>query len=72
MKYLFCYFVGNKPEEERVHLAVSADGYNFDALNNNEAVIEQKLGKKCCRDPFIFRDENNRFHLVSLAINLRR
>ena len=21
-KYLFCYFTGNKPEEERVHFAV--------------------------------------------------
>lgn len=65
MKYLFCYFVGNKPEEERVHLAVSTDGYNFEALNNNETVIEQKLGKKCCRDPFIFRDENNVFHIIA-------
>ncbi len=65
MKYLFCYFVGNKPEEERVHLAVSADGYNFEALNNNEAVIVQKLGKKCCRDPFIFRDEENIFHIIA-------
>lgn len=65
MKYLFCYFVGNKPEEERVHFAVSADGYNFEALNGNEAVIKQKLGKKCCRDPFIFRDEENIFHIIA-------
>lgn len=65
MKYLFCYFVGNKPEEERVHFAVSIDGYNFEALNNNEPVIKQTLGKKCCRDPFIFRDENNIFHIIA-------
>ncbi len=65
MKYLFCYFVGNKPEEERVHFAVSADGYSFEALKGNEAVIEQKLGKKCCRDPFIFRDEENIFHIIA-------
>ena len=45
MKYLFCYFVGNKPEEERVHFAVSVDGYNFEALNGNEAVIKQNLGR---------------------------
>ncbi len=65
MKYLFCYFIGNKPEEERVHFAVSVDGYNFEALNNNEAVIVQTLGKKCCRDPFIFRDEENIFHIIA-------
>ena len=48
-KYLFCYFTGNAPEEERVHFALSEDGYNFKYLNKNEAVITQKLGKKCCR-----------------------
>lgn len=64
-KYLFCYFTGNAPEEERVHFAVSDDGYNFKALNKNKAVIEQKLGKKCCRDPFIFRDENGVFHIIA-------
>ena len=38
-KYLFAYFVGNEPEQERIHFAVSEDGYNFEALNNNEPVI---------------------------------
>ena len=63
--YLFCYFTGNLPEEESVHFAVSRDGYNFTALNSNEAVIKQTLGKKSCRDPFIFRDENNIFHIIA-------
>ncbi|MBO5420465.1 MAG: glycoside hydrolase family 43 protein [Clostridia bacterium] len=65
MKYLFCYFVGNMPEEESVHFAVSSDGYNFEPLNKNEPIIKQKLGKKCCRDPFIFRDEDNIFHIIA-------
>lgn len=52
-KHLFCYFVGNLPEDGRVHFAVSDDGYNFTALNGNEPVIIQTKGKKCCRDPFI-------------------
>ena len=64
-KYLFCYFTGNLPEEERVHLAVSEDGYNFTALNDNKPIIIQTKGKKCCRDPFIFRDENNLFHIIA-------
>lgn len=64
-KYLFCYFVGNRPEEERVHFAVSDDGYNFTALNDNEPVIIQTKGRKCCRDPYIFRDEDNKFHIIA-------
>ena len=31
--YLFCYFVGNEVDEQTIHLAVSTDGYNFEALN---------------------------------------
>lgn len=64
-KYLFCYFTGNEPENESVHFAVSNDGYHFNALNNNEKVLTQLLGKKCCRDPFIFRDEDNMFHIIA-------
>ena len=64
-KYLFCYFIGNAPEEERVHFALSDDGYNFNALNGNKSIIKQNLGKKCCRDPFIFRDEKGVFHIIA-------
>ena len=63
-KYLFCYFTGNAPEEERICFAVSTDGYNFEALNGNKPVIVQEKGKKCCRDPFIFRDEEGKFHII--------
>lgn len=30
--YLFCYFTGNEPEQERIHFAVSKDGYHFTPL----------------------------------------
>ncbi len=63
--YLFCYFTGNKPEEERVHFALSRDGYSFKALNGNKEIFVQTLGKKCCRDPFIFRDEKGKFHIIA-------
>ncbi len=53
--YLFCYFVGNEPEQQTIHLAVSSDGYNFKALNGNEAVIDQTKGTGCVRDPYIFK-----------------
>lgn len=64
-KYLFCYFTGNEPENESVHFAVSDDGYHFYALNGNKKIINQTLGKKCCRDPFIFRDEDGIFHIIA-------
>lgn len=63
-KYLFCYFVGNKPQEERIHFAVSDDGYNFKALNNNEPVIIQTKGKKCVRDPYIFKGRDDFYYIV--------
>ncbi len=60
--YLFCYFVGNEVDEQSIHFAVSTDGYNFKALNGNEAVIEQTKGTGCVRDPYILKgaDENGR------------
>lgn len=64
-KYLFCYFTGNKPEEESVHFAVSEDGMHFTALNGNRQIITQTLGKKCCRDPFILRGENGLFYILA-------
>lgn len=62
--YLFCYFVGNEPHEERIHFAVSRDGYHFEPLNGNEAVITQTLGKKSVRDPFILRGEDGFYYII--------
>ena len=58
--YVFCYFVGNEVDEQTIHLAVSTDGYNFKALNNNEPIIEQTKGTGCVRDPYMLKgvDEN--------------
>lgn len=64
-KYLFCYFTGNAPEEESVHFAISENGFDFEALNKGEKIINQTLGKKCCRDPFILRNENGGFHILA-------
>ena len=70
-KYLFCYFTGNQPNEERIHFALSDDGYNFTAVNSGKPVIIQEKGKKCCRDPFIFRDEDNMFHIIATDMKSR-
>lgn len=63
-KYLMTYFVGNEPSEEAVRYALSNDGYNFIPLNNNNAIITQQLGTKSCRDPYITKDKNNKYHLI--------
>lgn len=63
-KYLFVYFVGNGEGEERLHFAVSENGYDFKPLNNNEAVITQTKGKKCVRDPFIFRGVDGKTYII--------
>lgn len=71
--YVFCYFTGNEVDEQKIHLAVSTDGYNFEALNNNEAVIEQTMGTGCVRDPYIFKaqDEEGKdcYYIVATDMN---
>ncbi len=62
--YLFAYFVGNEPNEERIHFAVSKDGYNFEALNGNKPVITQTKGKKCVRDPYIVHGNDGYYYII--------
>ena len=65
--YLFAYFTGNSVEEEAVRFAISADGYNFMALNNNQPVIDSKQISSTGggRDPHILRGEDGKtFYMV--------
>lgn len=41
-KYLFAYFTGNSADDEQIHLAVSDDGLNFEALNGNRPIFENQ------------------------------
>ena len=56
--YVFCYFMNNG--EDGVHLALSRDGYNWNALNGNKSVLPPPLGKntKLTRDPSITYGED--------------
>ncbi len=63
-KYLFCHFVGNEPEQERIHFALSEDGYNFKPINNNSPVIIQTKGKKCVRDPYILKGKDGFYYII--------
>ncbi|MBD8488166.1 family 43 glycosylhydrolase [Echinicola sp. CAU 1574] len=64
--YLFTYFTGNGPGEESVHYAISKDGFDFRALNNNQPVISADTisTRGGVRDPHILRGEDGSFYMV--------
>ena len=65
--YLFVYFTGNRMSEEAIRMAVSLDGYNYRALNNNQPVIDSKQISSTggVRDPHILRSEDGKtFYMV--------
>ena len=61
--YLFTYFTKNG--EDGLHLAWSADGYNWEKLNDGKSYLAPKVGKsKLMRDPCVVRGADGTFHLV--------
>ncbi len=65
--YLFAYFTGNRIEQEQIHFAVSNDGFNYSALNNNKPVIDSKTISSSggVRDPHMLRSEDGKtFYMV--------
>ncbi len=63
--YLFAYFLGNAPEQERLSYAVSTDGYNFKALNGGGAVWKSSVGTECLRDSYIFKGEDGLYYMLA-------
>ncbi|MEM0578398.1 family 43 glycosylhydrolase [Flavobacterium polysaccharolyticum] len=66
--YLFAYFTGNSGNQEAIRFAVSNDGYNFRALNDNQPVIDSKQISSTggVRDPHILRGEDGKtFYMVA-------
>lgn len=65
--YLFVYFTGNSIEDEQIHFAVSQDGYNFYALNNDNPVLDSRSISSTggMRDPHILRGEDGNFYMVA-------
>jgi arabinoxylan arabinofuranohydrolase len=55
--YLFTYFTGNAVADEAICYAISTDGYNYRALNNNKPVIDSKVISSTggVRDPHLLR-----------------
>ncbi len=66
--YLFTYFTGNAPGEEAIRFAISEDGYNYRALNNNQPVLDNaKISSTGgVRDPHILRGAGGKtFYMVA-------
>lgn len=65
--YLFAYFKGNAVEDEAICYAISPNGCNYRALNNNNPVIDSRQISSTggVRDPHILRSEDgNTFYMV--------
>jgi len=61
--YLFSYFTGNG--EDGLHLAWSADGYKWGALNDGRSYLRPLVGEsKLMRDPCILCGPDGTYHLV--------
>ncbi len=77
--YLFVYFEGNedlladgtRPTQEAFFYAVSKDGYNFKALNDNQPVLTTTVGSGGIRDPFIMRTEEGDFLMLATDMHAR-
>ena len=60
---LFAYFKGNG--EDGLHLATSADGLQWAALNQDKSLLAPTVSKdKLMRDPCIIRGQDGQFHMV--------
>ena len=70
--YLFAYFTG---DDESIHFAISNDGYNYRALNNNMPVISsaQISSTGGVRDPHILRGADGiTFYMVATDMNVAK
>ncbi|MDQ2656443.1 MAG: glycosyl hydrolase, partial [Bacteroidota bacterium] len=60
--FLFSYFKGHG---DGLHLAWSADGLSWNALNDDRPLITGKAGEeRLMRDPFLLPVKDGSFHLV--------
>ncbi|MGJ5641287.1 family 43 glycosylhydrolase [Formosa sp. S-31] len=65
--YLFTYFTGNSKDEEAIRYALSNDGFNYYALNDNKPIIDSKdiSSTGGVRDPHILRGADGKtFYMV--------
>ena len=84
-KYLFAYFTGN--DDQNIRLAVSDDGFNFESLNGNQAVLRNDASNTYpssttnqgipasnnARDPFITRKAtNDGYYVIATDLDINK
>lgn len=65
--YLFAYFLGNHPDQEQICYAISDNGFDFKALNDNLPIIQSTdiSSTGGVRDPHLLRRHDNKgFYMV--------
>lgn len=62
--YILSYFAG-KEESKEMYIAYSYDGIHWMRLNNADAVLTPKKGRKQIRDPFIMRKKDGSFAVIA-------
>jgi hypothetical protein len=73
--YLFTYFTGFGKDNESIRFALSNDGYNFRALNNNLPVLNsvEISATGGVRDPHILRGaDGETFYMVATDMNTKK
>nr|WP_294900094.1 family 43 glycosylhydrolase [uncultured Pedobacter sp.] len=66
--YLFAYFTGNQKADESIHFALSDDGFQYKALNHNQAILASATISETggVRDPHILRGNDGKtFYMVA-------
>lgn len=71
--YVYTYFRGNiygNGESQHIHMAVSKDGFFWDALNKNEPILKATEGTKGVRDSFLIRSPHgDHFYLIGTDLD---
>ena len=67
--YLFVHFTGKDSgadtNYEQIYFSLSKDGENWEILNDSKPVLNNTLGTKGVRDPYIIRGEDGTFYIIA-------
>lgn len=69
--YLFVHFKEKKtPDGEQVYFGLSRDGFNWQSLNGEQAVLWSFLGEKGVRDMAIIKDRHGIYRIFATDLSL--
>ena len=70
--FLLAYFTGNGnvansggSNDQSIRFAVSTDGQNYQSVNGGNQVIQQYVGTKNARDPYIFKGQDGMYYCLA-------